>query len=126
VSVILDASALLAFLHGEPGEERVAAALDGARVSAVNWAEVLQKARQRGADIDGMHGELTRVGVVLEPFTPDQAEIAARLWEPTRRCGLSLADRACLALALDRSLPVMTADRAWSELGLAIEVELLR
>ncbi len=73
-----------------------------------------------------MQEDLGRLGVSFEPFTPRQAELAAALWSRTHRYGLSLADRACLALALDRSLPVMTADRTWAQLDLGLEVRVLR
>lgn len=126
MSVVLDASALLAFLHEEPGGERVSPVLEGAHVSAVNWSEVLQKSLQRHVDIDGMQQEFIEVGVTFEAFTPQQAETAARLFTRTRDHGLSLADRACLALAMDRGLPVMTADRAWAGLGLDLEVDVIR
>ncbi len=126
MSVVLDASALLAFLHEEPGGERVSPVLEGAHVSAVNWSDVLQKALQQGVDIDGMQQEFVEVGVTFEPFTPEQAETAARLFTRTRDHGLSLADRACLALAMEMGLPVMTADRAWAGLGLDLEVDVIR
>lgn len=126
MSVVLDASALLAFLHDEPGGEKVSAVLEGARVSTVNWAEVLQKALQRDVDVAGMHQEFTQVGVSFEPFTAQQAETAASLWPRTRNHGLSLADRACLALAMDKQLPVLTADRAWTGLAMGIEIRVVR
>lgn len=126
MSVVLDASALLAFLHEEPGSDSVAHALEGACVSSVNWAEVLQKSQHRKVEIEGMQQEFIEVGVSFEPFTPLHAETAARLWSRTRRHGLSLADRACLALAMDKALPVLTADRAWSELALDIEIRVVR
>lgn len=44
----------------------------------------------------------------------------------TRQLGLSLADRACLALARQLSLPVLTADHAWAEAALELEVKLIR
>jgi PIN domain nuclease of toxin-antitoxin system len=124
--VVLDASALLAFLHDEPGSDRVRLALDSAVVSAVNWSEVVQKSLRRRVDVDGMAEELSEVGVVVEPFTTAQAEVAARLWEKTRGLGLSLADRACLALAIERGAAVLTADRTWAELDLGIEIRLVR
>jgi len=126
MGVVLDASALLAFLHEEPGGERVSPVLEGAHVSAVNWSEVLQKSLQKGVDIEGMPQEFIEVGVTFEPFTPQQAETAARLFTRTRDHGLSLADRACLALALDKGLPVMTADRAWGRLKLDVAIEVVR
>jgi len=124
--VILDASALLAFLHDEPGANRVQEAFDGAMVSAVNWSEVVQKSLQRRVDISDLQQEFSEIGIVFEPFTPNQAEIAAHLWDKTRQLGLSLADRACLALAMERNTPVLTADRAWSKLALDIEIQLIR
>ena len=126
MSVVLDASALLAFLHEEPGGERVSSVLEGAHVSAVNWSEVLQKALQLDVEIDGMQQEFVDVGVTFEPFTPEQAEIAARLFTRTREHGLSLADRACLALAMEKGLPVLTADRAWGRLKLDVAIEVVR
>ena len=124
--VVLDASALLAFLHDEPGGQQVSTILEGAGVLSVNWSEVLQKSLQRDVDIDGMQHEFAEIGVRFEPFTPEQAEIAARLFTLTRSHGLSFADRACLALALDKQLPVMTADRAWGTLGLEVGIQLIR
>ncbi len=126
MSVVLDTSALLAFLHEEPGGETVSPALEGARISAVNWSEVLLKSLQRKVDIDGMQQEFMEVGVTFEPFTPQQAQTAARLWSHTRKLGLSMADRACLALALDKALPVLTADRAWASLGLDVDIRVVR
>ena len=126
MSVILDASALLAFLHDEPGGERISPVLEGAHVSAVNWSEVLQKSLQRDVDIDGMQQEFTEVGVIFEPFTPEQAETAARLFTRTRNHGLSLASCACLALAVDKGLPVLTADRAWGKLKLDVAIQVVR
>jgi PIN domain nuclease of toxin-antitoxin system len=126
VTLVLDASALLAFLHDEPGADLVRQALDGGIVSTVNWAEVIQKSLLRRADVAGMQEEFTEVGVVFEPFTVSQAEIAAHLWERTRRYGLSLADRACLALATVREVSVLTADRRWGELEQGVEIQVLR
>lgn len=62
----------------------------------------------------------------IEPFSESQAETAARLWLETRKYGLSLADRACLALALEKSLPVLTADRAWQQLQLEVDIRVVR
>lgn len=87
---VLDASALLAFLHDEPGADPVRDALDGGIVSSVNWAKVVQKSLLRRADVTGMQEEFSEVGVIIEPFTPEHTEIAAHLWQKTRRHGLSL------------------------------------
>ena len=126
MSVVLDASALLAYLHDEPGGERVRAVIAQAVMSTVNWAEVIGKARNDGVDTRGLREDLSSLGFALEPFSADQADIAGRLKECTRRFGLSLGDRACLALGSDRGETVYTADRAWSQLDLGVEVVAIR
>lgn len=123
---VLDASALLAYLHGEPGDARVREAIDAAGICAVNWSEVIQKALAAQVDVRGMREDLTQLGLTILAYTPVQAELAGRLWSDTRELGLSLADRACLALALDASVPVLTADRVWKKLALGVDIELLR
>ena len=126
MSVVLDASALLAYLQDEPGGEQVRAVLPRAVMSTVNWTEVIGKAREEGVDTQGLREDLESLGLAFEPFSVVQAEIAGRLKERTRRYGLSLSDRACLALGMDRGESVCTADRAWKELHLGVEVETIR
>lgn len=126
MSVVLDASALLAYLQDEPGGEPVRAVLPRAVMSTVNWTEVIGKAREDGVDTRGLREDLESLGLAFEPFSAVQAEIAGRLKERTRRYGLSLGDRACLALGSDRGVPIYTADRAWKELHLGVEVETIR
>lgn len=126
MSVVLDASALLAYLQDEPGGEHVRAVLPRAVMSTVNWTEVIGKAREEGVDTQGLREDLESLGLAFEPFSAVQAEIAGRLRERTRRHGLSLGDRACLALGSDRGVPVCTADRAWKTLHLGVEIETIR
>jgi len=126
VNLVLDASALLAWLHDEPGGEQIGEYQPNACISSVNWSEVVQKSLTRKVDIDGMREEFMALGLTIEPFDASQAEMAGRLWNQTRTQGLSLGDRACLALALDKSLPALTADRAWKALRLGLEIRLLR
>ena len=116
VRSVLDASALLAMLHGELGADNVERAVSHAAISAVNWSEVVQKSLARRVDTAGMRTELEALGLRIIPFTADHAERAASLWSHTERAGLSLGDRACLALGLDLTLPVLTADRTWKAL----------
>ncbi len=123
---VLDASAVLAYVHQESGWNAVQAVIENACISAVNWSEILQKTAQKGLDSDLAGTLLQERGLAIQPFSARQAELAASLWASTRDHGLSLADRACLALALDRKLPVLTADKAWSGLKLDIAVELCR
>ena len=126
MSVVLDASALLAYLQDEPGGERVRAVLPQAVMSAVNWTEVIGKAREEGVDTQGLREDLATLGLAFEPFSVVQAEIAGKLKERTRRFGLSLGDRACLALGSDWGEPVYTADRAWLRLEVDVDVEAIR
>ncbi len=126
MKVVLDASALLAYLHEEAGGEEVDAHLSNACISSVNWSEVVQKSLARAVNVDGMHRDLMALGLAFEPFTPAQAEVAGRLWSNTHKQGLSLGDRACLSLAKDKSLPVLTTDQAWKRLKLDLDIRLLR
>ncbi len=123
--VVLDASAVLAFLGGEAGAERVEPVLSGARVSAVNLAEIIGKLAERGATEADLQSILGPLNLTVDPFEEDQAWIAGA-WRPaTRALGLSLADRACLALAASRGARAYTTDRRWKEAGLGVEVEAL-
>jgi len=123
---VLDASALLAYLHGEPGGEQVEGHIAEFCISSVNWSEVVQKALAKGVDVTSMIQWLRGLDLTIEAFTDTQAETAAHLWSQTQDLALSLADRACLALALDKSLPVLTTDRAWQQLKLELEVHVVR
>jgi ribonuclease VapC len=128
VNVILDASAILAFLQGEPGAEHVdeAIATGGAAISAVNLAEVLSKITDRGQDPTPTLQEVASVVAVL-PFTTEQALASAEIRKITTGIDLGIADRACLAVALTTRLPVLTSDQVWAELdALPIEVRPIR
>lgn len=125
-SFVLDASALLCLLEGEEGTERVLTAMPRAWVSALNLSEVYAKLADAGGSetriaqtIDGLH-------LRVEPFDNAQARRAGILRSLTKSLGLSLGDRACLALAQHRSAIALTTDRAWAELpdsvGIAVEV----
>lgn len=96
---VLDASALLAYLHQEPGWDVVHTVIGESRIGAVNWCEVAQKTCQKGLDAGRVRSLLAEVGLIVVPFSQAHAELAASLWKPTKQHGLSLADRACLALA---------------------------
>ena len=114
---VLDSSALLALLFGEPGADRVAAILPDAVVSAVNLAEVATKLQDRGLDEAAAIAAVAATGVRVVPFSADLAWTAARLRASTGEAGLSLGDRACLALAIERSATAYTADQAWTRAG---------
>lgn len=129
---VLDASALLAYLRDEPGAGAVAHAIsEGAVISTVNLAEVLARAADHGRDPDELVDELRHRGLIdgavaVESFTTADAIEVARLRPLTRGVGLSLGDRACLALATRLDVPVLTADSAWIELKLDLEISQIR
>lgn len=132
MSVVLDSSAVLALLYQEQGHEQVSELLGKAAISSVNWAEVLQKIAYRGDPTPAETANALRaIGLQVLPFTAEHAMRAAELWatarQPGKRVTLSLADRACLATAERRpDAVVVTADRAWSDLSLDIQLTLIR
>jgi len=128
--VVLDTSALVAALLSEPGGEAVPEAFASGwplLLSAVNLAEVIAILhRRRGLSGRAAAEALLPLQLEIVPFGPDQAIAAGGLEPVLRRKGISLGDRACLMLARERGLPVLTADRAWAALDLGVEVRLIR
>ena len=125
-SIVFDASAILAHLNNEPGSEHVAAFLGDALICTVNLAEIVSKLVERGASLSLIRPALSRYGLEVALFDEDLAERTGALRAKTKAFGLSLGDRACLALAERARLPVLTADRMWKDLGLHIGVQILR
>ena len=125
-AVVLDSSALLCLLNGEVGAERVAEALPFAVIGAVNLAEVVTKLRERGLSVEEVEEVLGGLNLDVRPLTAVQAYAAGHLRQSTRSLGLSLGDRACLALAVELSAPALTADQAWGRVNAGMAVELIR
>jgi ribonuclease VapC len=126
MTVVLDTSALLAALWGEAGSDRVDRVVGTARVSAVNLSELAAKLVDRGASDDEVGAVLDDLGVTVVPMEARQARAAGLLRRATRAAGLSLGDRACLALALAEGVPAMTADRVWADLDIGVKIEVIR
>ena len=124
--IVLDSSALLALLFFEPGCERVAEVAPRSCMSTVNLGEVLGRLARDGRALDAVLDRLDQMGIVWIDFDRELAIGAAALLLPTMPWGLSLGDRACLALARLHDLPVVTADPTWSKLALGIRVEVVR
>jgi PIN domain nuclease of toxin-antitoxin system len=124
--VVLDASALLAFVNGEPGAEKVASVLGDAMISAVNYAEAITKLALRSSSINRTLAELTEAELEIINFDRPLAEATGLLATLTRTRGLSLGDRACLALAQREEATTLTADHEWGEIELGIEIKFIR
>jgi ribonuclease VapC len=128
MTAVLDASAVLALIYREPGHDQVLAVLGGAVVSTVNWAEVVTKLTQRAhPDPAAAATGLRSLGLTVHPFAPADAVRTGLLWRQTHAAGLSLGDRACLAVAA--GIPdgvAVTSDRAWANLDLGITIQLIR
>jgi PIN domain nuclease of toxin-antitoxin system len=125
--IVLDASAILALLNDEPGAEKITPELlSHATASAVNLAEVQTMLVREGGDPDESWGLAVDPIPDIEPFTAAQARIAGTLVKKTRSLGLSLGDRACLALAIALEAPVYTTDRLWKKLTLGIPIHVIR
>jgi ribonuclease VapC len=125
--VVLDASAVLAILNHEPGAEKLTLELLSMAVtSTVNLAEVYGKLVGRGLDPDqAWEATLSPIREVVA-FTSDHARITGDLAAQTRALGLSLGDRACLALGLALKAPIYTADKSWKKLKVGVRIHVIR
>jgi len=113
-------------LFREPGAELVRKHLSSARISSVNYCEVLTQAQKLTSSHDDAKRYVERQNLLVIPFDSEQATLAAKLSPLTQPYGLSLADRACLSLALREGGTVLTADRVWAELDLGLQITLIR
>ncbi len=130
---VMDSSALLAYLADESGASDVETYLSAnVCMSTANWAEVMSKASDWGMDLEKLEHLFKEGGLLgggtlkLFPLTVQDAISIGKLRSKTKSQGLSLGDRACLALALRLKLLVLTADRSWSKLKLGVEVKVIR
>ena len=124
--IVADASAIIALLVGEPITRFDPTRLAGASISAVNLSEVLARLQEFGTPESEAVIAVARLELRIIPFDEPQARIAARLRSTTRRAGLSLGDRACLALGDRLGCPVVTADRIWASLDIGVEIVVIR
>lgn len=120
--VVLDASALIALMDAEPGREAVAAVLPGARMSAVNLAEVVSKLAERGMPAAEAHADALALGIDVTSFDAELALDVGTLRPSTRAAGLSLGDRCCLALARRHRAAVLTTEARWAQVEEAVGV----
>ncbi len=124
--VVLDASALLAFLNNEPGAEIVMASLPEAAISSINLSEVVSKLSDAGMPEEAIRTALEGLPMEVVPFDEAQAFQAGVLRASTKGMGLSLGDRGCLSLAKRLDVPALTTDRAWEHLSPRAKVRMIR
>lgn len=124
--IAFDSSAILALLFDEKGQDVVRAAIGDGCISAVNACEVIGRLVRDGKDASEVLRILHALPVEIVPFEASDAALAGSLLPLTRPLGLSLGDRACLALAITRRIGVMTADHPWLDLDLSIEIVCIR
>lgn len=125
-SYVLDASAILALLNDEPGSERVTNVLTEAVISSVNLSEVVARLADSGMSNTFVREVISTLGLDIIHFDTEMAYCAGILRPLTRQAGLSFGDRACLALGEALGLPILTTDRSWANLQLAIDVQVIR
>jgi PIN domain nuclease of toxin-antitoxin system len=113
-------------MHGEKGHETAQHYLAGALISAVNYSEVLKKAVERGSSSSAARYHLENFSLTVIPFDEPQAVRAAELWPAGKKLGLSFADRACLALGIERKAKVVTADKEWKKASLDVTLVVFR
>jgi len=123
---VLDSSVVLAGLLQEPGGEALSELMPRALMCAVNVTEIVTRLYDKGWPMRLAANETAKLVRRIAPFDDALAFRAGWLRVETRDLGLSLGDRACLALAMAASLPVYTADRDWSSLDLGLDIRLIR
>lgn len=125
-SCVLDASAVLAVLKGEPGGLTVLSPGLVSQISTVNLAEVYGRLIQLGMQGSPAWEAAHTIADEIVLYTQEHARLTAELLPRTRALGLGLGDRACLALGIERKLPVLTADKAWKALRVGVEIRVIR
>jgi ribonuclease VapC len=124
--LLADASAILAYIGFEKGSDAVAEHLADLSITAVNLAEIVTVLSLRGVKSDWIESSVLRVFSNILPFDREQARVAGSLAILTKKQGLSLGDRACLATAIVLDARVLTADQAWRKLNLGVEIVMIR
>lgn len=126
MNVVADSSAVLAALFDEPGGENVKDRISSLAISAVNLAEIMTRLIDKGYSDQEMRETLDLLRTQTIAFDAEQAAEAAALRSVTKKSGLSLGDRACLALGVRSGATVLTADRAWAALDINCDIEVIR
>ena len=123
---VFDSSAVLCIYLGEPGSDRLNDLAKDALISSVNLSEVVSKLQERGVSDDDIDVVTDNFDMEVVPFDHAQAVAAGKLRRATRSRGLSLGDRACLALAAERRAVAVTTDKAWKDFENVARILLVR
>lgn len=123
---VLDTSAVLALLNQETGYGKVAPLLGDSLISAVNLCEVMGKLIDAGLSEEETRESIDLLNIEVINFDADLAHLAATLRPTTKKLGLSLGDRSCLALGLARHHTIVTAERLWAKLKIGVNIDLIR
>jgi PIN domain nuclease of toxin-antitoxin system len=126
MTFVLDASAVLALIQGEPGGQRVRTVVRQAALNSVNLTEVVTKLVARGVPLSDVREILQGIELSVHAHDEALAMEAGAMHAITRRQGLSLGDRACLALARQLAATALTTDRAWSRVDVGVAIEVIR
>ena len=126
IEFVLDASAVLARLHDEPGAEIVRAALPTACMSAVNYAEAISKLIDEGLPFAEAGNVIDRLYCEVIEADKSRSALVGSMRDATRRAGASMGDRFCLQLGRELGVPVLTTDRRWKDLDVGVEVVVIR
>lgn len=124
--IVLDSSCVLAFLFSEVGKDRAEQHMDGGIISSVNVTEIIAKQIDKGLDPLTASDRYEGLNLEVRVFDEDTAIVAGKLRAQTIHRGLSLGDRACLALAIRENATAVTADRKWADLDVGCKIELIR
>ncbi len=125
MSVVLDASAILVLILGEKGEDVVSQHMTGANVSTVNLCEVITKLVDYNLSPAAAWDQIERLDMDIRDFQIEQAQLAARLRPHTKSFGLSLGDRACMALGQSMKVPVLTSDQRMKDAGDMVNIDVM-
>lgn len=126
MTLVFDTSTVIAVMRRETGADRIAELFAGGAMSSVNFAELVAQGVRRGVSAEDVTNDFTQLKLVVHAFDLEDATLTGALIAVTRPFGLSLGDRACLALAKRLNGTAVTANHAWAKLDLGIPIDVFR
>jgi len=125
--IVFDSSALIALFAKEKGFEVIKQHLKNAIISSVNIAEVYKYCIDvQNLTEDECNDIVNISGVKIIEFDQKQALTTAQIYPKTKKYGLSLGDRACIALAIEKECSVLTCDKIWEKVHIDVEFIMAR